>query len=200
MVANPNGINGTTNVVFLQFSFSKADLIPRWLYDEKKEVPEQRAARKTNPTKGTEIIPCTPRVDASGIAEDLENAGFVLVDAFHQERLHGTKKDGGNPMPYHMVRFAFARERPAGSKVFCELLDQKAKPALHEFLKNANWRVRAYRNPSFKDGVPLEGISHISINLEVRDARVDRQGRPIRNALPTGGILYVSEDYELRLD
>ena len=147
----------------LQFSFSNPDAIPGGIKRVEGETPEERFTRKARYNGGTCLVEPVENVSLLQVLTDLDQAGFILVDAFYKQRLDG------NGRPYHMVRFTFCRHGHA--KPSQEFLEQRevARAGLKKICAQSAWRVRAYSNPFFENEVEVPGERAVSINLEARN-------------------------------
>lgn len=116
---------------------------------------------------GEQIIAPTEKCCLLPFSEDLEMAGYALVDAIYQNR----QRYGGGPntdKTYHAVRFTFARhELATPSEEFLKVRDE-IRGEFGAMCCDALWRVRAYKNPFFLKGEEVAGQTAVSINLEAR--------------------------------
>ncbi|MBU1179605.1 hypothetical protein KJ885_01540 [Patescibacteria group bacterium] len=180
-------LDESVKLVSLQFSFSNRNAVPAWLPSIDPETPaEQQARAKRNAdASGEEMIPPTEKCSLAMIVDDLEEAGYVLVDGLHQERINA--KD--TRRTYQMCRFVFLR-RDAVEELRDELGSTRAKitEGLGELCLLAMWRVRAFLNPLFKGSVLSkcpelfsgdEPPHAASINMETREPLFRPDGQPI---------------------
>jgi len=138
-----NILNGSVQVVYLQFSFSKKARIPAWIPEEEPEKYSGHKERKHRDVSGVQFVEPTPDIDISGLPSDLAEAGFVLVNAFCQPRQHvarGANSHGGRHQ-YYMVRFSFARSNDELSESYRTILKEKVWPAMEEKCKTLRRRV-----------------------------------------------------------
>jgi len=150
-------------MIVVQFSFSNPEVIPSGIKRRGRESVFEHVARKLQAT-GERVIEPTENVFLGHLVGDLEGNGFELVDAFYQCRPKGENLD----RTYYMVRFLFARREFAmPSAEFMQVRDA-IRAELQEMLRIAFWRVRAFLNPFYLDGVEVPGQKSLSINLEAR--------------------------------
>jgi hypothetical protein len=158
-------------LIVVQFSFAKLNQVPAWL-------PEKNPkARTENPAQGVCIVEPMEKVDTTHLLIALNNLGYELVDAFHEQR---PNKNGYGT--YQMCRFVFEKN-PEPEKV----LAQRLSGTVHKILGGFNdlcflalWRVRAFRNPLFKNGQIQPDGASVSINLEARVPLVQADGTPVK--------------------
>lgn len=166
-------LGDTVPLVVAQFSFSNPDVIPAMVKRQNRETPAERAVRKSH-SSGVMVIEPTERCSLVEFLEELEVAGYEMVDGFYKERI-----DAYNKKTYHMVRFLFARRE------FVELSDEfkKARDVicaeLRSICENAMWRVRAFSNPFYENGEEVPGQRTVSVNLEARQPFFYPDGRPV---------------------
>lgn len=168
-------LNGTVRLVMLQFSFSNPDAIPATVKRQDRETPEERVVRKSH-SSGVMVIEPTEKCSLVEFLEELEAAGYEMVDSFCKERIDA--KDPRN-RAYHMVRFLFARRE------FVELSDEFKKvrdvirAELRSICESAVWRVRSFDNPFYKNGEEISGQRAVSVNLEARQPLLRPDGQPV---------------------
>jgi hypothetical protein len=169
-------LSSAVRKVTLQFSMQRAEQVPHWVTWIKEECVAERDARKTVFVPGEQFL--VPDKDASGrdvndvslvgVVDDLEAAGYILVEAIAQERLSNKAK----APPYAMVRYVFYRRELALRTPEFRRYEANIMSDLREFLELALWRTRGFRNPYFQnDGTVLHGFYGISINMEARNPR-----------------------------
>lgn len=163
-------------LVFLQFSFGSAKVVPSQVRQIDDEGLDTRVQRKIA-SGGEQIIPPTPVVDVSELPTALFDQ-FVLVDAWRQLRLdrkHVLKGKTSNVPTYHVVRFTFCRSIDV---IKVNIQDEEFEgvcAALMNIVGTAFWRVRAYRNPDFQH----PGRNVVSVNMEVREPLFLPDGKPV---------------------
>jgi len=165
-------LEGTVKLLMLQFVFSNMGALPAGFFEKKRETLDELTARRSG-VKGVQFIEPIQDVSLLQFLLDLAKAGYVLVDAFFQMRASVRGQQ------YPSVRFIFAAEesvRPDGEFANHK---QNAENALLQMCKEAMWRVRAFLNPFFEGGLPVDGQHAISINLEARSPLLDGEGNPL---------------------
>ena len=191
-------------LIILQFSFTNSGVVPQMIKNVGRETLYGYNIRKSRLTNGIMVIEPVENCSLSDFIEELKDAGYEMVDAFHQERI--------NPKPYsmktyHMVRFTFA------SHEFVNISDDFKKKrddiyvALTEMCSTAMWRVRAFSNPFYKDGEEIHGQRVLSINMEARKPLFHPDGQPImvwqkdENGRRIGSApVQITPEYSLTLD
>lgn len=169
-------LNGTVRLVALQFSFSNPDAMPSAVKRLDRETQEERVVRKSH-SSGVMVIEPTEKCSLAEFLEELEAAGYEMVDGFYKERIDA--KDPRGKRTYHMVRFLFARHE------FVELSDEFKKvrdvirAELRSICESAMWRVRSFSNPFYKNGEEIPDQRAVSINLEVRQPLFRPDGQPV---------------------
>lgn len=169
-------LNGTVRLVALQFSFSNPDVIPATVKRQDRETPEERVGRKSH-SSGVMVIEPTEKCSIEEFLEELEAAGYEMVDGFYKERIDANDPRGKRS--YHMVRFLFARRE------FVELSDEfkKVRDTIHAELwsicEAAMWRVRSFSNPFYKNGEEIPDQRTVSINLEARQPLFRPDGQTV---------------------
>lgn len=163
-----------TRLLALQFSFSNRAIVPECLPVRSAETTEEHIVRQDRKERGeTEVLmEPTPNVSLSRVLEDLDGAQYDLVDAFYQSRI-------GKNGRFQMLRFLFARRAFATPSDHCIFLRDEYLSALQRIVDEAFWRVRAFRNPYFANGVVVEGQQTLSINMEARVSRFLPDGQPV---------------------
>lgn len=150
--------------VSLQFSFSKKKHVPLGLPSKGSTTKEDRKKRKER-EHSTETISLWPEpiqeVSLEVFVNQLRALGYKLIDASTLER----SKDDGTK--YDMCRFLFLSKKELYSNDYRENEELYHK-CLNELVFNVNWRIRAYKNPYYKDGEVVEGSHTLSINCEPR--------------------------------
>lgn len=165
-------LNGTVRLVMLQFSFSNVRALPAGLFEKEQETLDELTARRSG-VKGVQFIEPIQDVSLFQFLLDLVKAGYVLVDAFFQMR------SSARGQQYPVVRFIFAAKESARRDGEFARHKQNAENALLQMCQEAMWRVRAFLNPFFKDGLLVDGQHAISINLEARNPLLDGEGNPL---------------------
>lgn len=165
-------------LVELRFLGTKGNHVPDDVPSRGRETDEEIAERLSRRSKkgpsGVKIQESVQNVGLANILDDLEKAGYELVDAFHEEPYY---PDTGRTK--HAVRFVFARsEHATPSDEFLEVRD-RMREALREVTGTAAWAVMAYRNPFFSDGEVVEGFTHVSINGAGRTPLLRPDGSPV---------------------
>jgi hypothetical protein len=104
----------------------------------------------------------------------IESAGYELVDARYEERIH--QKDARRT--YHMVRFVFLRDVSING-LHEEFLRNRnsLRKDLETMCRNALWRVRIFSNPLYKNGVKTPDERVMQINMEVRQPLFSADGQ-----------------------
>jgi len=157
-------LDQSVRIVTLQFSFSNPAVLPSFLDMGIEEWPNELVERKIQ-NHGDMVIAETHNCDISRFLAELERTGYCLVSGFCQERINHNKKSQGT---YWMVRFMFVRKDCVRVSEGFEKVKHLVRAGLLELVSEALWRVRAFRNPFFKDGEEVTGECALSINLEVR--------------------------------
>lgn len=140
----------------------------------KRETPDERVVRKSL-SNGDMVIEPTVGCSLKQFLEELKSAGYEMVDAFYKERINAK-----NPRkPYHMVRFVFARHEFATISDEFKEVRKTILAELKVICENALWRVRAFRNPFYKNGEEIQGEFAISINMEARQPLFLPNGQPV---------------------
>ena len=174
-------LDGSVKLVMVQVSFSNPNVLPKWIDVDEKEQPEERVERKVR-ANGTMIIEPVEDMNCSldQFVSDLEEAGFALVSAICQKRPHGKQKG----QFYWMARFVFVRQEDLQANEGFDRVKHLIYAELRNIFREALWRVRAFRNPFFKDEEEVAGAASLSINCEARKPlRVIEQNRPPRPAM-----------------
>lgn len=169
-------LDGNFRLVTLQFSFSNPGVIPVMVKHQNRETFEERCERKHR-SGGFVLIEPTEKCDLVKFLKELDEVGYILVDAFYKERIDS--KDFCWTRTYHMVRFVFARRETASlseefKKKQCSLLSE-----LRHICESAMWRVRAFSNPFYKNGEEIPEDRVLSINLETRVPLFHPDGQPV---------------------
>lgn len=154
-------------MITVQLSFSNPSVIPARVRRLEPETELGHLARGLQ-TPGELVIKPTENCSVYFLAE-LGVLGFELVDALYQKRI-------GN---YHMVRYLFVLPELALPTEEFLTARRSIKAELREMLSVAFWRVRAYRNPYYKNGKEVGGQATVSINLEARRPRFLPDGHPV---------------------
>lgn len=171
-------LDKTVRSFYLQFSFSNEKAVPAWLPMQEEETPAEAKARRERKTHGTGMGVCViePAENCSieTLLDEIVSAGFTLVNAYYQPRV-----DPNNPRKcWYMARYIFVRNEDVTRDELGESREM-IEVGLKDICLLAFWRVRAWRNPFFKDGEPVEGLSAASVNLEARKPRYQPNGQPV---------------------
>ena len=168
-------LDRTIRLVGLQFSFSNINVVPELLKELELESLEERNERKGRKSSGEMVITPTENSSLMEFLSDLEVAGYELVDAFYQPRVHPK-----NPrIIYHMARFLFARREHADPSEEFKGVRNAISAELLKICEQAMWRVRAYLNPFFTADEEVPGYHALSINLEGRKPVFLHDGQPV---------------------
>lgn len=174
---NPAHLDETVEKVIMQFSLGKRRRFSNWLPSEEKETRAESDARKSL-DPGIRFIAPTPNIRIGEVPNALRAIGFTLVDVIEMPR-----HDRNNPgRTYYAARFTFARTRYNTTHEWDNLLDETFYPALVEMSSECCWRVRAYRNPLYRNGERVPGQSMLSMNFEA-PAPPDMSESKVRGAL-----------------
>lgn len=161
-------------MIMLQFSFSNAEICPRYIPMVDGEATRQDARdRKQVPRErlGMQIIQPTEKVAVAPFIVDLNKGGWVLARASRQRRMHLEKSEF-----YYTTRFLFFHGEKARIDHTIVGMQDLMLSALLRFSSESYWRVRGYNNPYVEEnGMPTRERM-LSINLEVPMLRVDRHG------------------------
>ena len=170
-------LNTVARLVLLQFSFSNPAIIPDIVRRREAETKTGTLERKEKQkiSSGILAIPPTENVSLLQLVGGLESAGYVLVDGLYQARPNLNKPD----QMYHMVRFIFARREHAEPSDEFMSVRPLVRSALQDICTQAFWRIRAFSNPFYKDGVEVEDVRALSFNFEARVPRFLPDGRPV---------------------
>lgn len=171
-------LDNSVRMVMLQFSFSNSKIVPRWVWEKSFEKWGEWKERKNNEGTGETAIPPTKNCSLIKFLDELEIAGYKMVDALYQPRTD--PKDNSRKRKYHMVRFIFVRreyleELPEGFKN----AQKNIHDELRKMCKEAMWRIRVFLNPFFQDNEEVPGHHALSINLELRTPLVQSDGQPV---------------------
>lgn len=149
----------TIKLIMLQFILGNIKLVPEGLFQKPKETVDQLVNRRTS-VKGQQLILSTKDVSILEFVGDLANVGYVLVDAFYKMRSSMQGKD------YPVVRFVFADSIHQEGEFAKHR--QCAMDALLQLCRDA-WTMEAYLNPYFCEGLPVEGLHTVSVNMAHRN-------------------------------
>lgn len=167
--------------ISLQFSFTNLDAIPQFLEDLPEENTENAVARRqlNNRGTGTDLTNgqfLKKMVDLRQLPIQLLRTNYELIGAWKQQRLH-TKAGYSQNKPYWMIRFRFRHKngiaecRSKMGEPAWEMLQENRPILLGELVticSLAFWQMRAWRNPYYRDGIPLPNAYAISLNFEGR--------------------------------
>ncbi len=158
-------LDESVRMVMVQFACSNPSVIPENARERRKESPKGRFVRKHKYVPGQQVIEPVENISLSAFLGELEQAGYVLVDAFSQRRKNTEEKH--QPF-YYVARFSFVREEYVqGSEEF-EEVREVLRHELQEICNLALWRVRAFKNLFFHNGEQIPGQYAVSINFEAR--------------------------------
>lgn len=159
-------LDGPVRLVSIQFSFSNPKIVPQSVKRLEHETPARRAVRKGR-ADGTMVIAPTPGVSMGEFVDQLEAAGYELVDALYEPRINTHSRTRENAT-YHMMRFIFARREFVDLSEWFRGVRVAVSADLRKMCGEALWRVRVFSNPFRKDGEEISGQRALSVNLEVR--------------------------------
>lgn len=170
---------GSVRLISFQFSFSNPRIVPHSLkqLEREGETLEKRNERKEREGSGSMIIEPTENCSLVEFLDNLEEAGYEMVDAFYQSRVD--PKDPCGRRMYHMMRFLFARREYVDLSDEFKKVQDTIRAELREICAQAMWRVRVFRNPFFKKGEEIPGQHALSINLEARKPLFCPDGQPV---------------------
>lgn len=155
-------------LISLQFMVNNPRYILKDIPCRGLETEEQEGKRLGFTGSGTQIVQNVEQVSISQFVSVLFNKGYVLVDAFQQERKHKT----GN-RTYNIVRFTFSlKEYATPTPEFLKIQDKMAN-GLKQMAENSFWKVRAFRNPFFADNKEVPEEHAVSIDLANRVPRYE---------------------------
>lgn len=168
--------------VSIQISVSNPDLISdtirMWNFYRGREAKESdgRAFTRKQNLNGEKVLEETEEVFAFPIIRSLLAQGFSLGGVIYSERQGGQTKD----KTYYMVRFVFFAPGAGNPVPYFAKYRDEFMAELETLLKEAFWRVRAFRNPLHDDeGNELPGLPAVSLNLEARVPRIQPDGKPV---------------------
>jgi hypothetical protein len=153
--------------VIVQASGSNRHIVPDSALPLPKETEHEHDARKgpQGPKTGVMVIKPTEKCSLAVFPALIEAVGFVLTGVFFQERIDA--KDPARKRTYWMVRFIFARSEDVKISEEFAVVQDDARIEFQKMCEDAMWRVRAFSNPVFVDGVEVSGRA-LSVNLEAR--------------------------------
>ena len=161
-------------LVVVQFAIANPDIVPLYV-----PVKEQLAVKEFTDRKeaGSEqefkpILDSVPDVFCLDFAEDLACQEFELVDAFLKPVTHTAR-------PHTKAQFVFASKPFVDSSSDFIVVKEGLMQDLDLLFNDAMWRVRAFRNPFYRDRKAVDGQFALSINLDARSALVDEEGEPL---------------------
>jgi hypothetical protein len=169
-------LDNSVKTLYLQFSFSNENAVPRWLPLKEEETPAEAELRQKRMAKATGKCVIEPVAGCSieTLPDEITEAGFTLVDAYYQPRI-----DKINPRKrFFVARYVFIRTEEVARNELDEL-SWKILADLHDLCLLAFWRARAYKNPYFKDEQLVDGIFAASINVDTRKPRFNSAGELI---------------------
>jgi len=162
-------ISHDVRCVIVQFSFSNRSAVPACLPEISKEDWTQYQLRLAinQQADGQLVIPHTERCSLEGVMEDMQDLGFVLGNAFFQERRNQNK----GPKTFWLCRFVYLRKEDVLEIPFwqCEWAE-----ALKTLLSDNFWAIKLFDNP-------VEGTSRrmLSLNMSARVPRYHGNGEPV---------------------
>lgn len=172
-------LNKSVQLISLQFAFSNTNIFPPWacwaIRDEKWNRWKER---KYHEGTGEIVISPVQNCSLKEFVGELERAGYKIADALCQ--LRPDQKDDTRKRKYCMARFIFVREEHLEelSPEFKNALE-KNRDFIQKMCEEANWRVRVFRNPFFRNGEQIPDQSAVSINLEARNPLIQPNGQPV---------------------
>lgn len=196
----------TVWTVMVQFRFSNERAIPEGIKRKDPETREELEERVKRYPGGDWAIRSVQHCSLERLHEYLKDAGYVLVDAFSQERLDPCDIDCKRRE--YVVRFVFMRKGIAQISEAFRKARGCAVTALSEMCNTSFWRVDVHRNPLYDDqGRKMPDQHSVCITPTAREplfhgdgSRVtqwqrDERGRRIGNApvpIKPKAYLYVS--------
>ncbi|MFA6526511.1 MAG: hypothetical protein WCT26_03835 [Candidatus Buchananbacteria bacterium] len=194
----------TVRLVTLQIECTNLDAFPASVKQLELEQESERMVRESRPVSGKLIIEPLENCSLSYILEELQAAGYELVDASYQERFD--PKDVRRQRVYGMVKFIFCRGEFVRREQMNDIMLDTNYLELAKMCSVANWRVRAYSNPLFENGQIVPGQSVIGINCDARVPLFQSDGKPMTKWLKDENGYRVGEksvpieaDFELRI-
>ena len=164
--------NNSARLISLKFSFSNSGIVPSSVRCLESETPEEQDERKKR-ASGILAIRPIQNVSLLKYLDDLEEAGYEMIDAFYQLRLD---KDSRT---FHMVHFIFCQHEHAEISDEFRTRRDTIRADLRGICTQAAWRARAFINPFYSKGEKVPGQAAISINLEVRTPLLRADGQPV---------------------
>lgn len=159
-------ITKATKMISLRFSFSNPDHVPvtvREIGAKKRNHPDAVAGKQVmKETPDCSILPALEFLDCE----------FELIDATHEIRFNKGR-------PYQVVTFNFARNGMSAINAKMKQMIGAVRIDLDEMLKQAMWHVCAFENPFYREGLAIEGMSAISINMSKRQPLFLPDGKPV---------------------
>jgi len=169
-------LDGAVRMVALQFNFSNPRVIPESVKHLSPETPRERVERKSCST-GVQVIEPTGRCSLVEFLGELGTTGYEMIDAFYKERID--QKDPSGQKKYYMVRFLFCRHESATPSEAFKKVRGDLRADLRTICEDALWRVRAFNNPFYRDGVEVPEQRALSVNLEARVPLFEPNGQRI---------------------
>ena len=169
-------LNDNIPMINLQFSFNNPEVIPVLVGHRSNETTEERVVRKSH-ASGRLMIEPTEKCSIVDTLDGIESVGYELVDAFHQERID--PKDPTGRRRYHTVRFQFARSETAQISDEFKAIRDQIRNEFQDICEVAQWRVRAFLNPFYRNGEEVQGKNAVSINFEARNPLFHPNGEPV---------------------
>lgn len=169
-------INSSVRGISVSFKMKNLAAISAAVQSANPEMRGERTRGVGVPVSGVQIIESTPSVSLVQFVEELEAAGYVLVEFSLQERRNIGESYGQDPsctLRYFFVKPQFDRsseEFKAGREIVLA--------GLKELARTAAWSVRAYNNPFYENGEATEDRV-ISVNMEARQPLFLPDGKPV---------------------
>lgn len=157
-------LDESVRMVMVQSAFSDPSAIPKTVRQRRKEPSEELVRKNKERVRGKQVIELVKSISLASFLDELEQAGYVLFDAFSEQR-----RNTRNQRPhYYMVRFSFMRKEDVESSEF-EEFEKEQEILRHELWEICNlalWSAKVFRNPFFWDGKQILGQYSVCINLE----------------------------------
>ncbi|MFZ3054731.1 MAG: hypothetical protein WA091_02000 [Minisyncoccales bacterium] len=165
---------GNTPLIMIQGSFSNGKAVPKSLNMISPETESQSQIRRYREVKGY-MVDMRDNCSTSNLLNELKESGYELVDAFCQERVN--PKDPTKRSRYWMVRYVFANHENAEPST--EFVERRSvvEDDLQKLLSESFWRIRVFLNPFFKNNEQVSDCHTVSINLEARKPRFQKDGQ-----------------------
>ena len=164
-------LNEKTPIVVLSFQFTKLKAVPASIPTvPPPETMNEKEKRLNRQGSGRLVLGPQEKSSIFEMLKGLYTNGYAVVDVPHEEH----QKDN-RPGTFQVVKAIFRRKDDnfAPSSELLEKLEsdafEKALEGLVELCAYNLWRTRAYDNPFFQKGEPVEGLRTAAI---VCDAKV----------------------------